>query len=139
MTTLLDGGLDASLPFAIAAAAIRPGSKLASANNFCLLGYRRKYQMEPDGTLRIQRCRSRERDTRFSVGLPNGRLEMEWLAFGIPILILLVALLYAATRTGWLTLSEKLKLDANTEAAQRRDNPQKREAARDSRARETTI
>ena len=64
---------------------------------------------------------------------------MEWLAFGTPILILLVALLFATTRAGWLTLSEKLKLDANTEAAQRRDNPQKREAARDSRARETTI
>lgn len=51
---------------------------------------------------------------------------MEWLAFGIPILILLVALLYAATRTGWLTLSERHQLDANTEAAQRRDDPQQR-------------
>jgi hypothetical protein len=64
---------------------------------------------------------------------------MEWLAFGIPILILLVALLYAATRAGWLTLSEKRELDANPEAAQRRDDPQRREAAHDRRARETTI
>jgi len=52
---------------------------------------------------------------------------MEWLAYGIPTVILLAALIYGAARAGWFTRAEKRQLDANTEAAQRRDDPQKRE------------
>jgi hypothetical protein len=54
------------------------------------------------------------------------RIAMEWLAYGIPTLILLAALIYGVMRAGWLTPRERRQLDANTEAAQRRDDPQKR-------------
>lgn len=51
---------------------------------------------------------------------------MEWLAYGIPTVVLLAALIYGVMRAGWLTPREKRQLDANTEAAQRRDDPHKR-------------
>ena len=52
---------------------------------------------------------------------------MEWLAYGIPTIILLALLIYGASRAGWFNIAERRQLDANTEAAQRRDDPQKRQ------------
>jgi hypothetical protein len=52
---------------------------------------------------------------------------MEWLAYGIPTIILLALLIYGASRAGWFNRAERRQLDANTEAAQRRDDPQKRQ------------
>jgi hypothetical protein len=52
---------------------------------------------------------------------------MEWLAYGIPTIILFALLIYGATRAGWFSRAEQRQLDANTEAAQRREDPQKRQ------------
>jgi len=46
-----------------------------------------------------------------------------WIAYGIPTIILLVGLIYAEHRSGWLSPSEKRELDANTRRAQERDDP----------------
>jgi hypothetical protein len=52
---------------------------------------------------------------------------MEWLAYGIPTIVLLTLLIYAANRAGWFSKAEKRQIDANTDAAQHRDDdPQKR-------------
>lgn len=55
---------------------------------------------------------------------------MELLAYGIPTVVLLAALVYGVMRAGWFTPAEERQLDANTEAAQRRDDPHKREGFR---------
>ncbi len=50
---------------------------------------------------------------------------MEMIAYGLPILILGFVLGYAVVRSGRLRPKERQQLDANTKAAQRRDDPQK--------------
>jgi hypothetical protein len=52
-----------------------------------------------------------------------------WLVF-IGIVILGVAIWYGMRRTGNLSRGERAQLDRNTEAAQRRDDPQKTPASR---------
>lgn len=47
---------------------------------------------------------------------------MEWLAYGIPTLILLAALAYAALRAGTLSRAERVRIDAATRATQREEN-----------------
>lgn len=37
-----------------------------------------------------------------------------WIAYGIPTIILLIALIYAVHRAGWLSPREERQLDANT-------------------------
>lgn len=49
-----------------------------------------------------------------------------WFAYGIPTIILLAALIYGVHRAGWLNPREERQLDANTRAAQERDDPQRR-------------
>lgn len=50
-----------------------------------------------------------------------------WIAYGIPIIILLIALIYAVNRAGWFSAREERQLDANTRTAQERDDPKRRE------------
>ena len=50
---------------------------------------------------------------------------MEWLAYGIPTIILLGALVYGVLRSGKLNRNEKRQLDNNVRATQSRDDPQK--------------
>ena len=47
-----------------------------------------------------------------------------WIAYGIPTIILLIALIYAIRRAGWLSPREERQLDANTRMAQERDDPE---------------
>jgi hypothetical protein len=49
-----------------------------------------------------------------------------WIAYGIPTVVLLVALIYAVRRAGWFSAREKHQLDANTRMAQERDDPRLR-------------
>lgn len=60
------------------------------------------------------------------VGMLLGSVSvtMVWVAF-IGALILGVAIWYGVRRSGHLRRSERAQLDRNTEAAQRRDDPQK--------------
>jgi hypothetical protein len=53
-----------------------------------------------------------------------------WIAYGIPTIILLIALIYAVNRAGWFSPREERQLDANTRMAQERDDPQRREISR---------
>jgi hypothetical protein len=46
-----------------------------------------------------------------------------WIGFGIPTVILLIALIYAVNRAGWFSPREERQLDANTRMAQERDDP----------------
>lgn len=48
-----------------------------------------------------------------------------WIGYGIPTIILLIALIYAVHRAGWLSPQEERQLDRNTRMAQERDDPQK--------------
>jgi len=48
-----------------------------------------------------------------------------WITFGIPTIILLIALIYAVHRAGWFSPREERRLDANTRMAQERDDPQR--------------
>ncbi|MGA7809968.1 hypothetical protein [Bradyrhizobium sp.] len=48
-----------------------------------------------------------------------------WIAYGIPTVILLVALVYGASRAGSFTRRERRELDANARMAERRDDPLK--------------
>ena len=48
-----------------------------------------------------------------------------WIGFGIPTVILLIALIYAVNRAGWFSPREERQLDANTKMAQRRDDPER--------------
>jgi hypothetical protein len=50
-----------------------------------------------------------------------------WIAYGIPTIILLIALIYAVNRAGRFSPREERQLDANTRMAQERDDPQRRE------------
>ena len=47
-----------------------------------------------------------------------------WFAYGIPTIILLIALIYAVNRAGWFSPREERQLDANTRRAQERDDSQ---------------
>lgn len=60
------------------------------------------------------------------VGMLLGSVSvtMVWIAF-IGALILGAAIWYGVRRSGHLRRSERAQLDRNTEAAQRRDDPQK--------------
>ncbi|MBV9457720.1 MAG: hypothetical protein JO141_09440 [Bradyrhizobium sp.] len=49
-----------------------------------------------------------------------------WIAYGIPTIILLIALIYAVRRAGRLSPREEQQLDANTRMRQERDEPGKR-------------
>jgi hypothetical protein len=42
------------------------------------------------------------------------RATLYWIAYGIPTIILLIVLIYAVRRAGWLSPREKRQLDANT-------------------------
>lgn len=46
-----------------------------------------------------------------------------WIAYGIPTIVLLIALIYAVNRAGWFSPREERRLDANTRMAQERDDP----------------
>ena len=46
-----------------------------------------------------------------------------WIGYGIPTVILLIALIYAVNRAGWFSPREERQLDANTRMAQERDDP----------------
>lgn len=48
-----------------------------------------------------------------------------WIGYGIPTIILLIVMIYAVYRAGWLSPREERQLDANTRMAQERDDPQK--------------
>ena len=48
-----------------------------------------------------------------------------WIGFGIPTVILLIALIYAVNRAGWFSPREERQLDANTKMAQLRDDPER--------------
>lgn len=50
-----------------------------------------------------------------------------WIAYGIPTIILLIALIYAVNRAGWFSPREERQLDANTRMAQERDEVERRE------------
>lgn len=52
------------------------------------------------------------------------RIMNYWIAYGIPTIILLIALIYAIRRAGWLSPREERQLDANTRMAQERDDPE---------------
>ena len=45
-----------------------------------------------------------------------------WIGFGIPTVILLIALIYAVNRAGWFSPREERQLDVNTKMAQERDD-----------------
>jgi hypothetical protein len=47
-----------------------------------------------------------------------------WFAYGIPTIILLIALVYAVNRAGWFSPREERQLDANTRKDQERNDPQ---------------
>lgn len=49
-----------------------------------------------------------------------------WFAYGIPTIILLAVFIYGVQRAGWFGAREERQLDANTRAAQERDDPQRR-------------
>jgi Spy/CpxP family protein refolding chaperone len=46
-----------------------------------------------------------------------------WVGYGIPTVILLIALVYGVYRAGWFSPREQRQLDANTRMAQQRDDP----------------
>jgi len=50
-----------------------------------------------------------------------------WIAYGIPTIVLLIALIYAVNRAGWFSPREERQLDANTRMAQERDEAERRE------------
>ena len=52
-----------------------------------------------------------------------------WIAFGIPTIILLIALIYAVKRAGWFSPREERQLDANTRMARARDEAERRETS----------
>lgn len=52
-----------------------------------------------------------------------------WIAYGIPTIILLIALVYAVNRAGWFSPREERQLDANTRMAQARDDAERRETS----------
>ncbi|QOZ65858.1 hypothetical protein SAMN05192541_14315 [Bradyrhizobium arachidis] len=60
------------------------------------------------------------------VGMLLGDLSVKamWLQF-LGVIILGIAIWYGVNRSGRLRRSERAQLDQNTEAAQRRDDPQK--------------
>ena len=48
-----------------------------------------------------------------------------WIGYGIPTVILLLALAYGVHRAGWLSPRERAKLDANTRWVQEREDPRR--------------
>jgi hypothetical protein len=52
-----------------------------------------------------------------------------WIAYGIPTIILLIALIYAVNRAGWFSPREERQLDANTRMAQERAEAERRETS----------
>lgn len=54
-----------------------------------------------------------------------------WIAYGIPTIILLIALIYAVRRAGSFSSREEHQLDANARAAQERDDPKLRHHERE--------
>ena len=52
-----------------------------------------------------------------------------WIAYGIPTIILLIALIYAVNRAGWFSPREERQLDVNTRKAQQRDEAERQKTS----------
>jgi hypothetical protein len=62
-----------------------------------------------------------------NVATIEGGTMLYWIAYGIPTIVLLIALIYAVNRAGWFSPREERQLDANTRMAQERDEAERRE------------